>query len=291
MMQGMIAEESGLLIVAVSGGVDSAVLLDLLVASKSSLIVAHANHGIRSDSDEDEAFVRRLAETHGVPFVSVRLGLGPDASEEAARQARYAWLEAVQEQFSAVAVVTAHHEDDILETICINISRGTGWRGLCSLRETTYRKRPLLAWSKADVIAYALDHDLEWREDSTNDSPRYLRNRIRHGVIPRLTTLQRRSLRSLYDSQLGLRARIDTEGRQLCDLFSEDGRLMRHPLIMSSDPVSMELLRVWLGESLERARLRDLLLFAKTARSGAKWSLDKRRFVEATPRHLIVLTP
>lgn len=290
MMQGMIADEPGALVVAVSGGIDSVVLLDLLSSHEQPLIVAHVNHGIRTDSNEDEAFVRLLAEKRGAPFISTRLGLGAEASEETARHARYAWLETVREQAGARAIATAHHEDDILETICINIARGTGWRGLCSLRETNDRVRPLLAWSKADIVAYALKHDLEWREDSTNESLRYLRNRVRHMVIPRLTPQHRHTLRGLYDAQLKLRLGIDTEGSRVCDTFCEDGRLARYPLIMSPDDVGVELLRVWLGEPLERARMRDLLLFAKTARSGAKWSLDKGRFVKATARGLIVLT-
>lgn len=287
----MITEESGLLVVAVSGGIDSVVLLDTLVAQGASLIVAHVNHGIRDDSDADELWVRQLADNYGVPFVSIRLELGSGVNEETARHARYAWLETVQEQAGAVAVATAHHEDDILETICINLSRGTGWRGLCSLRETKTRKRPLLNWSKADIVTYALEHGLQWREDSTNESLRYFRNRVRHAVIPRFTAPQRRALRSLYDSQRQLRIHIETENTRLSDMFCKDTQLLRYPLIMSSDSVAIELLRTWLGAPLEQARLRDLLLFAKTARSGAKWSLDGNRFVTATARRLIVLTP
>lgn len=289
-MQGMIIEEQEPHIVAVSGGVDSVVLLDMLMTQRVPLIVAHVNHGIRSDSDEDEIFVKQLAAEYGVTCVSTRLALGPHASEETARHARYAWLELMRAEQGACAIVTAHHEDDVLETICINLTRGTGWRGLCSLRETTARKRPLLGWSKVQIINYAIEHDLAWREDSTNESLRYLRNRIRNMVIPRLSAAERQKLRDLYDSQLILRTSIDTEAKRLCDLYCEDSRLSRHALIMSSDAVGIELLRTWLGESLEQARLRDLLLFAKTARNGAKWSLDKRRFVQATSNRLIVLT-
>lgn len=290
MMQGMITEEHEPYIVAVSGGVDSVVLLDMLMTQQVPLIVAHVNHGIRDDSHEDEAFVRRLADDYGVECVATRLALDASASEETARHARYAWLESMRVKHGACAIVTAHHEDDVLETICINLTRGTGWRGLCSLRETTHRKRPLLGWSKAQIINYALDRDLAWREDSTNESPRYLRNRIRSMGIQRLSVAERRKLRDLYDSQVILRANIDTEAMRLCQLFCEDSRLSRYPVIMSSDEVGMELLRTWLGESLEQARLRNLLLFTKTARNGAKWSLDKRRFVQTTSNQLIVLT-
>ncbi len=109
-------------IVAVSGGIDSIVLLDVLVKSGAELVVAHVDHGIRADSHEDESFVHRLADKYGLPFVSTRLALGSRASEDLARRERYKWLETVRAQYSAKAIVTAHHQDDVLETIVIKNS-------------------------------------------------------------------------------------------------------------------------------------------------------------------------
>lgn len=290
-MQGMTAEPDKL-IVAVSGGVDSVVMLDRLASSDGRrLVVAHVDHGIRMDSGEDEAFVRRLAGNYGLEFVSTRLGLGPDASEDVARRARFAWLEAVRKKYGASAIATAHHQDDILETILINLIRGTGWRGLCSLRETAHRHRPLLGLSKAEVVAYALSRQLEWREDSTNDSMRYLRNRIRNLIIPRLDSVMRARLLELYSSQLRIREEIGTELKVLSEQYVHAEVIERHILIMSDDTVAIELLRAWLGEPLEQSRFRDLLLFAKTAKPGAKWSLDRQRFVLANHRGLIVSLP
>lgn len=290
-MQGMIVPTKQPIVVAVSGGVDSVALLDMLARSNQPLIVGHINHGIRDDSDDDEEFVKKLAASYGVPFVATRLKLGMDASEDAARQARYRWLDQVRESHGAEAVATAHHQDDVLETMVINIVRGTGWRGLCSLRETENRQRPLLGLSKAEIIDYALEHNLDWREDSTNESFKYLRNRIRSVVIPRLATGERHKLLELYDSQCILREKIDTELTGLLRYFVADGAISRHVLIMIEDGLATELLRSWLGESLEQARLRDLLLFAKTARAGAKWSLDGRRFIVAKQQALIVSPP
>lgn len=287
-MQGMI-EGDRTLILAVSGGVDSVVMLDMLARSwQGRLVIAHVNHGIRADSNEDEVLVARLAKKYGLEFTSTRLNLGPGASEDTARRARFGWLEEVCARYEATAIATAHHADDVLETIMINLSRGTGWRGLCSLRETEHLYRPLLNLSKAEIVAYAIDHSLEWREDSTNESLQYLRNRIRNIVIPRLDAGARERLFELYRSQLTLRDEVDAELATLRDFYAADGMIDRHVLIMVDDTVAIELLRAWLGEPLEMSRFRDLLLFSKTARPGAKWSLDGTRFVLAKRRELIV---
>jgi tRNA(Ile)-lysidine synthase len=278
--------------VAVSGGIDSVVMLHKLVsAGARPLVVAHVDHGIRPDSAADAEFVGGLAGTHDLEFVSTRLELGADASEDAARTARYAWLEEVRKKYQAEAIATAHHQDDVIETMIINLVRGTSWRGLCSLRETRERHRPLLGLSKAEIIDYALKNNLEWREDSTNESFRYLRNRIRSAVVPRLTTQQRRTLLGLYDSQLTLRGQVGTELSELRSLYMSEDGVNRYVLTMVEDVVAIELLRDWLGQSLEQARFRDLLLFAKTARAGAKWSLDSERYVLAKRRTLIVSSP
>lgn len=287
-MQGMI-EGDRTLILAVSGGVDSVVMLDKLATSwRGRLVVAHVNHGIRVDSDEDEVFVASLAKKYGLEFTSTRLNLGPGTSEDAARRARFAWLDEVRVRHAASAIATAHHSDDVLETIVINLTRGTGWRGLCSLRETEHRHRPLLALSKAEIVAYAIERSLEWREDSTNESLQYLRNRIRNIVIPRLDAGARGRLLDLYRSQLTLRDEVDAELATLQGSYVADGMIDRHVLTMVDEAVAIELLRAWLCEPLEMTRFRDLLFFAKTARPGAKWSLDGTRFVLAKYRGLIV---
>lgn len=284
----MKAQAKTLLVVAVSGGIDSVALLDILRRQTTSLIVAHVEHGIRDDTHEDEALVRRLAEAYGLPYVSTKLSLGARASEDLARQARYEWLETVRAEHGASAIATAHHQDDVLETIYLNIVRGTGWRGLCSLRQTPTRVRPLLSWSKQRIVEYAIERGLEWREDSTNDDLRYLRNRIRHGIMPRLTATHRQQLFGLYEKQVTLRDQLETECEKVTTDFTFKGGLRRYELIMVPDTVAYELLREWLGCSLEQSRLRDLLLFAKTAREGAKWSLDSERFITIKEQRLIV---
>jgi tRNA(Ile)-lysidine synthase len=274
-------------IAAVSGGVDSMAMLDMLVKNKQVAAVAHVNHGMRRDSAEDEALVRKVAAQQGLPFVSTSLYLSAETSEEVARNLRYAWLESVADTFGVAAIATAHHQDDIIETIAINIARGTSWRGICSLRSTTRRYRPLLQKSKADLVEYALSHSLEWREDTTNDTFLYLRNRIRYHLVM-LDPKKRAALLAIYKAQCHLRERIENE---VDESIGSSLSLDRHVLIMSDELVAIEILRSWIRIPLEQKRFRELLLFAKTAPIGAKWSLNKAEFVTAKKDRLVVHPP
>lgn len=288
-MRGMEPSHHQPFIVAVSGGVDSVVLLDIMTKQKLSLVVAHVDHGIRPDSAKDEAFVRTLAKHYDMPFESVKLSLGKSVSEEVARRERYAWLEEVRAKHGAHSIATAHHEDDVFETIAINLLRGTGWRGPSSLRQTPTRYRPLLSWSKAQIVGYALDHDLTWREDETNDTFRYLRNRVRHRLAS-VSPDVRDPLRVLYDKQVALTEKIDTETNELLNNAGSLPGLDTYLLTMVDESCGKELLRAWLDQALPVKRFDELLLFAKTARPGARWSLDAERFVVKRERRLIVLT-
>lgn len=274
-------------VVAVSGGVDSAVMLDMLVkAGQHELVVAHVNHGIRADSDEDEALIRQLASHYHLPFLSTKLALGSNASEDTARQARHSWLKEVARQEAADVIATAHHQSDVIETIAINIVRGTGWRGLCSLRETSQYVRPLLTWEKSQIIEYAIENTLQWREDSTNYDVKYLRNYLRQGVLGRLTPADITKLYQLYRRQCQLLTEIETELMHI-----RTHRHNVHFLTMIDQKSAHELLRDWLQEPLEAKRLADLWLFVKTAKNGSRWSLDKTRFVAIQDGQLVVSSP
>lgn len=134
----------GKYIVAVSGGVDSTVLLDLLTQKDGvQLVVAHFNHGIRPAANRDEAFVRALAAKYDLPFEVGHGELGPRASEADARQARYSFLKQIEEKHEAYALITAHHQDDMIETALINTVRGTGPKGLIAITASTGVLRPL----------------------------------------------------------------------------------------------------------------------------------------------------
>lgn len=185
----------GKYIVAVSGGVDSIVLLDLLAKKPGAeLVVAHFNHGIRSDAAQDEELVRSAAKRYGLAFEVGHGHLGQAASEAAARTARYRFLEDIKQKHGAKAIITAHQHDDLLETALLNLLRGTGWRGLDSIKNQKDLLRPLLAFDKDKIIQYAKKHQLKWQEDSTNSDERYLRNYIRHQLLPKLSVDEKETL-------------------------------------------------------------------------------------------------
>lgn len=263
-------------VVAVSGGVDSVVLLDMLVRDGGhQLVVAHFDHGIREDSHLDAQFVERLAGKHGVPFEMKREELGTKASEELARNRRYDFLRSVASKHGAT-IATAHHMNDIAETIAINITRGTGWRGVAVLASDIYR--PLLTMTKHEIISYAESKGLDWREDSTNASDAYLRNRIRRKFTDEDIVLQLAALRS---RQVELRDDIENEIEQL--LATAKGGYSRYFFTHIDATVAIELLRAiavrTTGHSLPRPQLERSLLAIKTARSGSVFPFGDTQLV------------
>ena len=280
-------------VVAVSGGVDSVVLLHMMSELQKTspdlkLVVAHVDHGIRDDSDTDAWHVATLAKGYGLPFELTRLRLGDDPSEETARDARYAWLESVRAKHHADGIVTAHHQDDQLETIALNIGRGTGWRGLASLRTSDEKYRPLLGVSKASIVRYAIDNGLVWREDSTNDSLKYMRNYIRHAVIPKLTPAARQRLAGLATEQRELREKIEAEVAKVLEGVRDEVGLSRHQLIMMPDAVALEVLREATKGRHEPFQMRRLLHFVKTGRQGSILQLGKGKNALLTRQRVIV---
>lgn len=255
-------------IVAVSGGVDSVVLLDMLAKEHpSQLLVAHVDHGIRPESHHDEAFVRGLATTYGLPYETTSLALGSSASEDQAREKRYSFLRQLAKQHGAL-IATAHHADDVIETIAINIIRGTGWRGLAVMGAKDIH-RPLVTMYKADLISYAQRHQLQWREDSTNSSDKYLRNRVR-ARLRGVSQADKESLLRLWQKQVSIVSEIDTITIQL-------QTWQRHFYIMASSEVAREVLRSLLAVyaiSQTRPQLDAAVLAIKTARPGTKRPLN-----------------
>ncbi|WP_108425636.1 tRNA lysidine(34) synthetase TilS [Flagellimonas amoyensis] len=197
------------LLVACSGGVDSVVLAHLSQRSGLDMALAHCNFGLRGvESDGDEDFVRLLAEQLGVEVLVKRFDTEAYAENNrgsiqmAARDLRYQWFQGVLEKEGFDFLVTAHHADDNLETFLINLSRGTGIEGLLGIPEVNGKTvRPLLVFSQDEVMAYAHSEQIQWREDSSNASDKYLRNRIRHGVLPKLKELHPTFLQNFIRTQ------------------------------------------------------------------------------------------
>lgn len=180
-------DNAGVLI-AVSGGVDSMVLLHLMQQTTNILAVAHCNFGLRGvDSDADQRLVRDYCDSHQITF-HTRLfdtKLPKQSTQMAARQLRYSWFQELCDTHKYDFVLTAHHADDVLETFFINLSRGTGIAGLKGIPPKSGKVlRPLLPFEKEELQAYANKHQLPWREDLSNATDDYLRNRIRHHVVP-----------------------------------------------------------------------------------------------------------
>lgn len=271
----------GTYVIAVSGGVDSVVLLDLLSKQTDlNLVVAHFDHGIRSNSATDSQFVKKLADKYGFMFELGNAQLGKDASEEQARNARYAFLHEIKNKYDAPQIVTAHHSDDIVETIIINLTRGTGWRGLSSLRSTEHILRPLLDFTKADILDYAKTHKLEWVEDSTNQDLKYLRNEIRHKIVTKMNAKKRSEFLRLYQSQTALTDQIDSHTSKL----SSD---KRHDFIMWPQSVSLEILRSQL--QLTRPQAKRALMAIKTAKPGTKFEIDGDKSLEFTHKNILTV--
>ncbi len=276
-------------IIAVSGGVDSVVLLDMLSRGSDKLIVAHVDHGIRNDSAADARFVAALARQYQLPFVSTALLLGPHASEELARDKRYAFLFSQATEHGAV-VVTAHHLDDVVETVALNIERGTGWRGLAVMGRNDIQ-RPLIRLAKAQIYTYALNHHLEWVEDSTNATNDYLRNRLRHKIAAAISSEVRQAVMNLRTDQLALRRDIARESSRV--ITKHKGS--RHFMTQITEREAIELLgyeiEQFCGTRPLRQQLRRALVAIKTARPGTKHHLGGGVELNFTARkyHLSVL--
>lgn len=245
--------------------------------SREQLIVAHVDHGIRSDSADDAKFVRALARHYGVRFRQTQLQLGSAASEDNARQARYGFLRKVATDNHAT-LVTAHHADDVIESIAINITRGTGWRGLAVMNAADIL-RPLTTMFKAEIIKYAAAHNLQWHEDSTNATDVYLRNRLRRQMTI-LSQDEKMQLLSLWREQQRIAGDIEHECLQLATN-------QRYFYIMSDEKPAIEILSYWLkkaGVALMYPQLRRVLISIKTARSGTFVELAAGRRLKIAKR-------
>ena len=186
------------LIVGLSGGADSSALLDILSRLQGynlHLIATHLNHCLRgAESDADQEFCRLLAGQYAIPFEVRRVDIQKMAAdnrlnlEDAGRRARIAFFDEIRTKYSAAAVVLAHHADDQAETLLMRLLRGSGMTGLSGMayRNTRGYVRPLLEITRAEIETYLHTCGLKWREDASNSDTIYLRNRIRHQLLPLL---------------------------------------------------------------------------------------------------------
>ena len=215
---------------AISGGIDSAVMLDLISKTKIKFAIAHCNFELRGDeSDKDEEFVRQLAKKYNVKLFVSRCNADNYSKskglsiQEAARELRYLWFNSIclNNHYSSIAI--AHNQDDNIETFFINLFRGAGLKGLRSIpvkRDNIIR--PLMFATRKQIVEYAKENNLEYREDSSNASDYYLRNNIRHNLIPKIADISpgfakaiQKSISNLSDADLLLQSVIDKKKNHL----------------------------------------------------------------------------
>ncbi|MBN1131427.1 MAG: tRNA lysidine(34) synthetase TilS [Bacteroidales bacterium] len=196
------------ILLAISGGVDSAVMAHLFFSAGYHCAVAHCNFHLRGEeSDSDEAFTRALAAQYDMPVFTGQFETADFARDEgisvqmAARKLRYDWFDELLNNGEYNLVATAHNLNDSVETFLINMTRGSGIRGLAGIPPVNNKIiRPLLFASRKEIYEYSREHQIRFREDSSNASRKYHRNRIRHDVVPVLEDINPNFLNTLREN-------------------------------------------------------------------------------------------
>jgi tRNA(Ile)-lysidine synthase len=296
--------EADVYVVAVSGGVDSVVLLHKLISRLNTAdqsphtshhsptyIVAHFDHGIRPDSKKDALFVRELAEKYGLDFELGEGHLYPEVSEADARDARYLFLRSVKQKHKAQKIITAHHQDDLLETMIINIIRGTGPRGLAPMSAFDDLLRPLINKKKSELLEYATAENLTWNEDSTNLDEKYLRNYLRLNIMPKLEPA-REKLLQINKNVENIYSEIDF---RIVGILPKQNMMIRSKFVSLEYSVQQEIIRAWLVRSgvkdIDSKLINRLVIASKTLPIGRKidvngdlWLLSQKQNVLLTSK-------
>jgi tRNA(Ile)-lysidine synthase len=275
----------GKYILAISGGADSMVLLDLMAQSAGSknydLVVAHFDHGLRTDSDRDRQFVSDHAKTYGLQFVSAKGDL-KDSSEETSRTARHFWLSKICQDHQAAAVITAHHENDLIETSLLNLARGSNHRGVAPM-QTGPVLRPLLHVSRAELRDYAKHQKIDWREDKTNAEIDNPRNFIRHKLLPSADHSWTKSYLELVEKTAALNKEIaqnitalTKEFRQSADEYVLPRSFVKNLSLIELEEVIVSIaLKLDQDIEIDRRIVSELALFIMTGKPHKRRPLRK----------------
>lgn len=263
-------------VLAISGGVDSMVLLHMF-RNDPDVVVAHFDHGTRPSSAEDAKFVEATAKKYGLPFYLGRAKLGAKVSEEQARISRYEYLEKVAKGLDG-EIYTAHHLDDLTESMAINLVRGTGWRGLVPFGNTAIRRpfTDIKPMAKADILRYAAEHNLSFRQDPTNTSEQYLRNILRE----KLDSATKKEFLKIYHVMNNLKIEIDAT---LDEFLPENGVYERAWFSNLDDATAIEILRAGLLRadiSITRPQALDFLNAIRTYKPGKHFNLPGDRLIK-----------
>jgi len=190
--QNKLFDKKSKILLALSGGIDSICLADVLFRLDYSIEFAHCNFNLRGqESNDDQDFVKQLSLKYKIPFHTVSFNTANYAKKNkisvqmAARDQRYCWLEKIRTSINADFIAVAHNLDDNIETFFINIIRGSGIKGMLGIKKKyNFIVRPLMFSARKEIVSYVVDNNLNFREDSSNISDKYLRNNIRHNIIP-----------------------------------------------------------------------------------------------------------
>ncbi|MFK7907866.1 MAG: tRNA lysidine(34) synthetase TilS [Chitinophagales bacterium] len=250
------------ILLAISGGIDSVVLCDVLHQAGFEVGLAHCNFSLRGEaSDGDEIFVQELGKKCGMAVYTTRFNTQEYATEHkqsiqmAARELRYDWLEQIRSEQDYKFIATAHHQNDLAETMLYNLTKGTGIAGLHGILPK-YGKivRPILFADKSDIAAYCKKHSLSFRADASNADTKYTRNKIRHLVIPTLKEINPKVVQTFYENAQRFieveqiyREGIQAYGKKLLehkkhDTFISIAKLQKIPSVRT---VLYELLKVY----------------------------------------------
>ena len=217
------------LLIAVSGGLDSVVLTDLFSELNIPISLAHCNFQLREkESDLDEEFVKKISQKTSNQIFNIRFKTEEFSKKHklstqiAARKLRYNWFQELLKEHNFDFVLTAHHADDNLETFLINLTRGTGLDGFTGIPAINGNiVRPLLAFSREEILGYAKANKIVWREDASNASTKYIRNKIRHQIVPVLKEINPNLLETFAKTSANLKESKQIIEDKLADISSE----------------------------------------------------------------------
>ncbi|MBQ6613019.1 MAG: tRNA lysidine(34) synthetase TilS [Alistipes sp.] len=292
------------ILLTVSGGVDSMVLMSLTAAAGYKFGVAHCNFQLRGkESDEDEVLVEREAKRLGVEFFNKRFDTTAEmertgeSMEMAARRLRYQWFRELCDEHGYSVIAIAHHINDSIETFFINMLRGTGLRGLTGITNHVGRiVRPLMFTNRKDIHDYAVAHRIPFREDSSNRSTKYLRNKVRIGLIPMLreitpqfTTIMRRNVSRLSQAQDFITSSMSIIKRDVIEQ-SGDIHTIKVSNINDSLPRNFVIYEILSSEYGFKGDVVDALCHAIDANSTGR-RFYAREWVATVDRGNIVVSP
>lgn len=297
-------------IAGISGGIDSVVLLDLLRrAGFTRVVVAHFHHGLRGKAaDEDERFVEALARKHKMAFVAGRgktraRAVGKRESiEEAARKLRRAFFARIARKHGAALIFLAHHANDAAETVLFHLARGTGLRGIGSLRESSPLEgsraeimRPLLGVARKEIESYAKLRRLDFRQDESNFSRRHTRNRIRHDVLPALAAAVGFDPVSCMARAAAILADEDDWAEKQVAKTAATSRLELREFRLLHVAHQRRLLRAWLrthtGQDADFATIERARALAAHGAAAAKINLPRGRHLRRRAGKLFIEGP